>query len=234
MHQTLEEREIRRLLRIRKSLKRKFRRYMSWRWTKLDESWRYPRGRDNKARLQLKGKPPLVKIGYRSPRAIRHMHPSGRWEVLVRRVEDLYNVDPLTQVVRIAANVGGRKRLEIVRFAERVGIRVLNPGKLPEIAPEEMPTAAPAELEMLAREIEETAQPEEKAETVPEESLEASLEAIEEEMAAEEGEQNIVGKKEGEEGMGRIEETEKMESPESIEESMRALEKELLEENREE
>ncbi|MEX0568819.1 MAG: eL32 family ribosomal protein, partial [Candidatus Njordarchaeota archaeon] len=86
--------ETQRLLRIRKKRKRKFTRYMSWRWVKLSDNWRYPRGRDNKARLQLKGRPSLVKIGYRSPRLVRFLHPSGKYEILVRRMEDLYNVDP--------------------------------------------------------------------------------------------------------------------------------------------
>lgn len=165
------KKEAQRLLRIRKKRRRKFPRYMAWRWTKLDESWRYPRGRDNKARLQLKGRPPLVKVGYRSPRLVRFLHPSGKYEVLIRRIEDLYNVDPLIHVVRISSNVGGRKRLEIIKFAERIGIRVLNPGKIPEVAPVEAPTEVKIEeLEELTKEIEK------EAESIETEELESVLE----------------------------------------------------------
>jgi len=156
----IDQSELRRLLKIRKKRKRDFIRPYSWIWKKLDESWRKPRGKDNKVRLQIKGKPPLVKIGYRSPRKVRYLHPTGKEVVLVRRIEDLYNVDPLTQVVRIARTIGIRKRLEILRFAQRYGIKVLNPGR------------AEARLEI---ELEK-----------PEEEFEEELEEEEEEMFEEE------------------------------------------------
>ena len=123
------EKEIRRLLKLRKLRKRDFIRPYSWIWNKLDESWRRPRGKDNKVRLQIKGKPPLVKIGYRSPRKVRYLHPTGKEVVLVRRLEDLYNIDHFMQVAMIARTVGVKKRLEILGFAKRFGIRVLNPGR---------------------------------------------------------------------------------------------------------
>ncbi len=129
MFRGLSSSEYKRLRRIKKSKKRKFIRPYSWEWKKLDESWRKPRGKDNKVRLQLKYRPPIVKVGYRTPKKIRYLHPSGKEEILVYKVEDLYNVDPLNQVVRIARTVGIRKRLEIIRFAEKFGIRVLNTGR---------------------------------------------------------------------------------------------------------
>ena len=125
----LSERELRRLMRIKKSKKRKFIRPYSWEWKKLDESWRKPRGIDNKVRLQVKYRPPIVKVGYRTPRKVRHLHPTGKEEIIVYKVEDLYNVDPLTQVVRIARTVGIKKRLEIIRFAEKFGIKIQNIGR---------------------------------------------------------------------------------------------------------
>jgi large subunit ribosomal protein L32e len=129
MFKGLSASEYKRLRRIKKSKKRRFIRPYSWEWKKLDESWRKPRGKDNKVRLQVKYRPPIVKVGYRTPRKIRYLHPSGKEEVLVYKVEDLYNIDPLNQVARIARTVGIRKRLEIIRFAEKFGIRVLNTGR---------------------------------------------------------------------------------------------------------
>ncbi|MHA1610086.1 MAG: 50S ribosomal protein L32e [Candidatus Njordarchaeales archaeon] len=161
--------ELERLMRIKKKRKRKFIRPYSWIWKKLDENWRRPRGKDNKVRLQIKGKPPLVKVGYRSPRKVRYLHPSGKEEVLVYKVEDLYNVDPLNQVVRIARTVGIRKRIEILKFARRFGIRVLNPGR----------AEARLELEISG---------EERAEGV-EEVEEGTEEEVEEEMGEEEVEE---------------------------------------------
>ncbi|MDG7039035.1 MAG: 50S ribosomal protein L32e, partial [Nitrososphaerota archaeon] len=47
--------------------KPKFLRQESWRYKKLKPNWRKPKGIDNKMRLQEKGWPPLVKVGYRTP-----------------------------------------------------------------------------------------------------------------------------------------------------------------------
>ncbi|MCR8432867.1 MAG: 50S ribosomal protein L32e [Crenarchaeota archaeon] len=147
-------REIRRLLKVRKRNRKEFRRYLSWRWTKLDDSWRYPKGRDNKVRLQYKGYPPKVKVGYRAPKLVRYLHPSGRREVLVRRVEDLFIIDPATEAARIASSVGQRKRLQIIQFAKNFGIHILNPRKPPEMRLETPPQPLEEKLEKLVEEIE--------------------------------------------------------------------------------
>lgn len=174
-------RQIRRLLRVKKRQHRKFRRHMAWRWVKLDYSWRYPDGRDNKLRLQYKGYPPKVKVGFRSPKLVRFLHPSGKREILVYRVEDLFTVDPLTDVVRIASNVGLRKRLEIVRFAQKFGIRVLNPGKIPEVRLETPPQLLEEGLETLVEEIETEEALEKELEGISERSEEAEKESPAEE-----------------------------------------------------
>ncbi|RLE74567.1 MAG: 50S ribosomal protein L32e, partial [Thermoprotei archaeon] len=85
-------------------------------------------GLDNKIRLQLKGYPEKVKAGYRGPRKVRGLHPSGFREVIVHNVEELSGVDPEREAVRIASTVGRRKRMEIIEKAAELGIRVLNPG----------------------------------------------------------------------------------------------------------
>ena len=126
---TLELR--RRLLRLRRRIASKrprFRRQESWRYVRIKENWRRPRGIDSKMRLKKKGWPPSPGVGYRGPRAVRGLHPSGYEEVLVYNVGDLATIDPETQAIRIAGAVGARKRAMILEEAEKRGIKVLNPG----------------------------------------------------------------------------------------------------------
>lgn len=121
-----------RLLRIRRTVSRrrpKFVRQESWRYVRVKENWRRPRGIDSKMRLKLKSRPALVSIGYGSPRKVRGLHPSGKREVLVHNVEELERINPEVEVARIAHTVGLRKRIQILEKAKDLGITVLNPGK---------------------------------------------------------------------------------------------------------
>ena len=90
-------------------------------------SWRRPRGGLSKQRRGVKGKGPTVEAGFRSPKAVRGLHPSGFEEVRVENTDDLEDVDGDRQAVRIGSTVGGRKRERIEERAEEAGIRVLNP-----------------------------------------------------------------------------------------------------------
>jgi large subunit ribosomal protein L32e len=90
-------------------------------------SWRRPRGQLSKQRRGIKGKGDSVDAGFRSPTAVRGLHPSGFEEVRVHNTDDLEGVDGDTTAVRIASSVGGRKRERIEDLAEEAGIRVLNP-----------------------------------------------------------------------------------------------------------
>lgn len=109
-----------------------FVRQESWRYKRLDPRWRKPKGIDNKVRLSRKGWPRSPKIGYRSIRAARGLHPTGLNEVLVYNVFDLNTMDKNINAVRIAHTVGARKRKLIIEEAERKGLRILNPGKKEE------------------------------------------------------------------------------------------------------
>jgi len=113
----------------------KFQRHESWRYVRIKPNWRRPKGIDNKMRKRVKGWPKSPRIGYRTPKIIRDIHPSGYREVTVWNLADLYKLDPKTEAVRIAGSVGDRKKVEIARVAEERGLRVLNP-LLIEEAPE--------------------------------------------------------------------------------------------------
>ncbi len=128
-----KEGDKRALLKLRADLKKRrpdFVRQESWRYKRVKSSWRRPRGKDSKMRLGMGGWPRLVKIGYRSPRKIRGYHPSGLKELVVHRPEELNSVDPGEFAVRIAHDVGLRKRIKILDKAKELDIRVLNPGKV--------------------------------------------------------------------------------------------------------
>ncbi len=112
----------------RKKRAPKFRRQEWFRFTKLGEKWRKPRGSDSKMRLGIRGKPAVVSVGYRSPRSVRGIHPSGLVEILVHGPRDLDGLDAGKQAIRIASGVGGRKREHILARAKELGIKVLNPG----------------------------------------------------------------------------------------------------------
>ena len=136
----MAERRVPEALKARRTLQRRiskarrgkpvFRRYLSWRFWKFErrEYWRKPKGNDNKMRLQLKGYPPIVKVGYGSPRDLRGLHPSGLKPVIVSSAKELEGLDPSRHIVYIAGNVGLRKRIELIKLARERGLRVANAG----------------------------------------------------------------------------------------------------------
>lgn len=105
----------------------KFRRQEWFRFAKLGEKWRKPRGKDSKMRLGISGKPAMPSIGYRSPKEVRGVHPSGLTEVRVGTPRELEGLDASRQAIRIASSVGRRKREQILARARELRIRVLNP-----------------------------------------------------------------------------------------------------------
>ncbi len=92
----------------------------------VKDSWRKPKGGDSKMRKEKKGKPSIVKVGYRKPKSERGIHPSGYREVLVHNPQEAEEVNPETHAIRIGSTVGGRKREKILKVAEEQGIKVLN------------------------------------------------------------------------------------------------------------
>ena len=156
-------------LRLRKRVKGKkpkFARPESWRYFRLKENWRNPRGLDHKVRLMYKGWPPAAGSGYGGPRRFRDLHPSGYREVLVYNVEQLSKIDPKIQAARIGHRVGKRKKANILAEARRKKIVVLNLREIKE-APkeklaEEEQEGRTEETEKEAKETKKTLEAEEK------------------------------------------------------------------------
>ncbi len=99
----------------------------SWRYIRVKENWRRPKGIDSKMRKQIRGWPKRVKIGYRGPKAVRYMHPSGYYDLLVHNVTELSKLDRKKEAARISSTVGKKKRNQIKEKARTMKIKVLNP-----------------------------------------------------------------------------------------------------------
>jgi large subunit ribosomal protein L32e len=118
--------EVKRLIQVRTDKGARFKRDGYGKKRQLSDSWRKPRGQHNKQREQKKAKGALPKPGFGSPVAVRGMHPSGFFEVLVTSLKDLEGLDPKTQAVRLGGTVGTRKRAIIQEQAVSAGLKVLN------------------------------------------------------------------------------------------------------------
>ena len=87
--------------------------------------WRKPRGFQSKMRLQRKGYNAIVKVGYRTPRMLRGRLTSGLLETIVINPSDLKNIQK-DQIALIPRTLGNRKRLEVLKEAKKLKIRISN------------------------------------------------------------------------------------------------------------
>ena len=105
----------------------KAKRAESWRYKRLETTWRKPKGVDNHQRKQKsRGRPGIVKVGYGGPKISLGLHPSGYTDNLVHNINDLEKLDPKTDGVRLGHSVGTKKRKEIVTKAIEKKFKVFN------------------------------------------------------------------------------------------------------------
>lgn len=148
-----------RLLRIRDKLSKKrpsFRRVESWRFKRVKKSWRKSRGIDSQTRMKEKSGVKSPSVGYRSPKKVRGIHPSGYEEVMVFNVNDLKGLNNKKHALKLSGRLGAKKRIALIDYAQNRGFKILNVG------------ISQAELESL------------------ESMLESSIEEIEEDIVEEE------------------------------------------------
>ena len=129
MNHNLSEEE-KRLLKIRNEMNRrrvKFRRQEWFRYKRLGDSWRRPKGKHSKMREKKGYRIPVVDSGFRNPKKVRGLHPSGFREVLIHNVKELEKLNPKRDAAKIASRVGVKKRTEIEKRAEELNIKILNP-----------------------------------------------------------------------------------------------------------
>lgn len=91
---------------------------------KLTDSWRRPKGHHSSLRKGEKGSGKKPSPGYGSQQ--KGMHPSGRFEVLVRNPQDLEKVNKEEEAVRISSRVGERKEKMIREKAKEMEVKILN------------------------------------------------------------------------------------------------------------
>ncbi|MFX1274798.1 MAG: 50S ribosomal protein L32e [Promethearchaeota archaeon] len=120
-----------RLMELRRNIRKKrpsFRRVESWRYKRVKDSWRKARGIDSQTRKKTKTGVKSPSVGYRGPKKVRGLHPSGYEEVNVETIKDLDNLNKKKQAVKISNNLGGKKRILLIDYARRRGFKVLNVG----------------------------------------------------------------------------------------------------------
>lgn len=146
-----------------------FSRSETHRFPRLGEKWRSSKGIRSKMRLKKRSRAAIVETGYRGPAAARGLRSNGKSEILVSNVKDLTKVNLESQVARIDAAVGKRKRLEIIDRAKELKIKIVN------IRRSEKPTSFAEEP------AEESKKAEKKVEQAPEEEKEEAKTIEEEE-----------------------------------------------------
>ncbi|MFX0174312.1 MAG: 50S ribosomal protein L32e [Candidatus Hodarchaeota archaeon] len=120
-----------RLIELRKKMNKKrpsFRRVESWRYKKVKDSWRKARGIDSKTRKKKKSGVKSPTVGYRTPRKVRGLHPSGYEEVRVTTIQDLNNLNKNRHAVKISSKLSSKKRIALIDYCQRRGFRILNLG----------------------------------------------------------------------------------------------------------
>ncbi|KAF9185074.1 60S ribosomal protein L32 [Haplosporangium sp. Z 11] len=105
-----------------------FKRHQSDRYKTVKESWRKPKGIDNRVRRRFKGQIAMPKIGYGNNKLTRHLLPSGFKKFVVANIAELnlLLMHNRTFAAEIAHNVSSRNRIAIVERAQQLNIRVTN------------------------------------------------------------------------------------------------------------
>jgi len=123
--------EQKRLLELRKKINKKrpsFRRVESWRYVRVKDSWRKARGIDSRTRIKSKSGVKSPSPGYRGPKKIRGLHPSGYEEVRVETIDELKTLNNKKHAIKISTQLGVRKRIRLIDYAKNRGFKVLNIG----------------------------------------------------------------------------------------------------------
>ncbi|MBY8988381.1 MAG: 50S ribosomal protein L32e [Candidatus Lokiarchaeota archaeon] len=123
--------EQKRLIELRKKINKKrpsFRRVESWRYKRVKDSWRKARGIDSRTRIKSKSGIKSPSAGYRGPKKVRGLHPSGYGEVRVHNINDLKGLNNKKHAIKVSTKLGIKKRIGVIDYAQSRGFKVLNLG----------------------------------------------------------------------------------------------------------
>ncbi|MDO8660621.1 MAG: 50S ribosomal protein L32e [Candidatus Woesearchaeota archaeon] len=126
---------MKKLLALRKKQKSKkphFLREDSHKIMALPTGWRKPNGLHSKMRHNYRGQPAMVEPGWGSPRLVKGLWSNGLAPIIVHNATEIEKLNPSTQGVVIAADVGMKKRLVLIAKAQEKKISILNIKKVQE------------------------------------------------------------------------------------------------------
>lgn len=111
--------------------KPKFVRTDSFRFSRLGKNrrklqvWRSAKGMHSKIRRRREGYPAIPTIGYGSPKELAGK-VNGLTPVLVHNLNELQNLNKHS--IAIIARIGAKKKIEMLKKASELGIKVMNAG----------------------------------------------------------------------------------------------------------
>ena len=112
--------------------KPKFIRTDSFRYFKIGKNrkklqvWRGAKGVHSKLRRQRKGHPAIPTVGYMAPRKTVGMI-DNKTPMLVHNIAELEMLNKAANIA-IIARIGAKKKIEVLKRADELGIKVLNVG----------------------------------------------------------------------------------------------------------
>lgn len=121
--------ELKEKLKLREKMKSRkpvFLRQEWFRYKRVGMKWRKAKGIHSKMKKHVKYRTPSPRIGHSSPKEVKGLHPSGFKEIMVYNINGMEKINPETEAVRIYHSVGTKKRNEIEKKADTLGIRILN------------------------------------------------------------------------------------------------------------
>jgi len=113
---------------LRKAIKKKkpaFMRQEGFRRKKLEKKWRQPKGMHSKMRRKQGAKRKQPSPSYSSPREVKGLSMNGLKMIRVSNVFDADRLDPKNEGA-IVANIGARKKVEVLKKLIEKKVTILN------------------------------------------------------------------------------------------------------------